>query len=275
MSDAGRLMTSRQFFAELGRLGQRLGEGEMGLEAASRQIALVVKLARIGDPLVDQDQARPVVVRSARAARRRGWSPARRRAATRVECLAVPPSCQASSPHSVRTTVPSRLRRRIAGRDLVADQHDARRLCGSARRRRLRHHGIDAEQLAGRACRRTGDRAPASSGSCRRRNWSAAGRPDRRRRLRAAARRRRAAPSGSRSDRCGGRTRPDRGTRPTPRRDAPATDRRRTRPADSARSPRPCGAHHLAPGLQRAGDLALDRRCRRRAAARCAPAPRR
>ncbi len=34
----------------------------MRLEAACRQIALVVKLARVGHPFVDQDQAGPVVV---------------------------------------------------------------------------------------------------------------------------------------------------------------------------------------------------------------------
>ena len=47
---------------ELGRLGQRLGEGELRLEAAGRQVALVVELARVGHPLVDQDQARPVLL---------------------------------------------------------------------------------------------------------------------------------------------------------------------------------------------------------------------
>ena len=46
--------------------------------------------------------------------------------------------------------------------------------------------------------------------------------------------------SGFRSDWCGGRTRPDRGTPPSPRRDGPAINRRRTRPVDSARPPRPC-----------------------------------
>ena len=47
---------------QLGRFGQRLGEGELGLEAARRQVALVVELARVGHPFVDQDQARPVLV---------------------------------------------------------------------------------------------------------------------------------------------------------------------------------------------------------------------
>src|SRR5687768_208006 len=34
----------------------------MGLEAATRQIALVVQLASVGHPLVDQDEARPVYI---------------------------------------------------------------------------------------------------------------------------------------------------------------------------------------------------------------------
>ena len=49
-------------FGQLGRLGQHLREGELRLEAPRRQIALVVELARVGDPLVDQDQARRVLV---------------------------------------------------------------------------------------------------------------------------------------------------------------------------------------------------------------------
>ena len=45
---------------DLHRLGERLREGELGLEAAGRQVASVVKLAGVGHPLVDQHQARPV-----------------------------------------------------------------------------------------------------------------------------------------------------------------------------------------------------------------------
>ena len=41
---------------QLRGFGQRLGEGELRLEAAGRQVALVVKLASVGNPLVDQDQ---------------------------------------------------------------------------------------------------------------------------------------------------------------------------------------------------------------------------
>ena len=45
----------------LHRFGQRLRERELRLEAARRQVAPTVELARVGDPLVDQDQARPVL----------------------------------------------------------------------------------------------------------------------------------------------------------------------------------------------------------------------
>jgi hypothetical protein len=47
---------------ELGRLGQDLGKGELRLEAAGGQVALIMKLPRVGDPLVDQDQAGPVLL---------------------------------------------------------------------------------------------------------------------------------------------------------------------------------------------------------------------
>ena len=39
---------------------ERLGECELGLEAAGWQIALVVQLARVGDPFIDQNEARAV-----------------------------------------------------------------------------------------------------------------------------------------------------------------------------------------------------------------------
>ena len=47
---------------ELGRLRQRLGKAELGLEAAGGKVALVVQLAGVGDPLVDEDQAGAVFV---------------------------------------------------------------------------------------------------------------------------------------------------------------------------------------------------------------------
>ena len=39
---------------QLGGLGEGLGEAELGLEGAGREIALVVELAGVGDPLVDR-----------------------------------------------------------------------------------------------------------------------------------------------------------------------------------------------------------------------------
>ena len=62
VSEAGRLITSRQLLRQLRRFGQRLSEGEVCLETACGQIALVMKLARIGNPFIDQDQARSILV---------------------------------------------------------------------------------------------------------------------------------------------------------------------------------------------------------------------
>src|SRR5690606_35053948 len=47
---------------ELGRLGERQREAELRLEAAAGEAALLVELAGVGDPLVDQDEAGAVVV---------------------------------------------------------------------------------------------------------------------------------------------------------------------------------------------------------------------
>ena len=41
-----------------GRLGESLGEGELGIEGATGQVRGVVELAGVGDPLVDEDEAR-------------------------------------------------------------------------------------------------------------------------------------------------------------------------------------------------------------------------
>jgi hypothetical protein len=48
-------------FGEFCRLGQRLRESEMRLEAARRQVGTIVELSRIRHPFVDQDQTRAVV----------------------------------------------------------------------------------------------------------------------------------------------------------------------------------------------------------------------
>ena len=111
---------------ELGRLGQRLGEGELGLEAAGRQVALIVELAGVGHPLVDQDQARPVLVEQL----------AQHVAGVgrllvvgldaRVGLLAAELPGQLAPQRADHGAVG--LGDGIAGRDLVADQHDALRL---------------------------------------------------------------------------------------------------------------------------------------------------
>ena len=62
VSEAGRLITRQAVLCELGRLGQHLGKGELRLESTRGQVALVVELARVGHPLVDQDQAGPILL---------------------------------------------------------------------------------------------------------------------------------------------------------------------------------------------------------------------
>ena len=47
---------------ELGGFRQRLGEAELGFEAAGGKVALVVQLAGVGHPLVDEEQAGAVFV---------------------------------------------------------------------------------------------------------------------------------------------------------------------------------------------------------------------
>ena len=99
-------MTSRQFLRQLGRLGQRLGEGELRLEAARRAGRSGREAGARRPPTRRSGSGTARTPRTARAARRPGWSPSRRPPATRAKAF-LPPSCQASSPHSVRTTVPS------------------------------------------------------------------------------------------------------------------------------------------------------------------------
>jgi hypothetical protein len=47
---------------QLGGLREDLGEAEVGLEAAGRQVALIMELTSVGHPLIDQDQARAILV---------------------------------------------------------------------------------------------------------------------------------------------------------------------------------------------------------------------
>ena len=162
---------------QLRRLGQHLGEGELRLEAARRQVALVVELARVGHPLVDQDQARPVLVEqlAQHVAGAGRLLVVGLDARERLLAAELPGQLAPQRAHDGAVGLGDG----IAGRDLVAHQHHApggrQRLCA-----RLLHHAVDARPAPWAQCRRTGDRAPASSASCRRRNWSGAARPGRR-----------------------------------------------------------------------------------------------
>jgi hypothetical protein len=154
---------------QLGRLGEGLGKGELGLKAACRQVAVVVQLAGIGHPFVDQDQARAVLVHQ--LAQRVARAGPRSSSALDAREGLLPPSCQASSPHRVRTTVPSGLVRDCPARSCCPRVPLA---CSRQLIPGLIQQAVDAEQLARRRCRRTGGKAPASSAFCHRRSWSAA-----------------------------------------------------------------------------------------------------
>ena len=129
---------------ELGRFGQRLGEAELGLEAAGGKVALVVKLAGVGDPLVDEDQAGAVIVEEL----------AQRIAGVRrllvVGCDAVERLPAAQLPRQLapegsndRAVI---FRHRVPRRDLVADQHH--QACGPELRcLRFLEHGVNTGQL--------------------------------------------------------------------------------------------------------------------------------
>ena len=108
---------------QFGRLGQGLGKAELGLEAAGGQIALVVKLARIGDPFIDEDQAGAVFLEqlAQRVAGTGGLVVVG--GDTRIGGLAPQLPGQLAPQRAHHRAVA--LGYRIAGRDLVADQHDA------------------------------------------------------------------------------------------------------------------------------------------------------
>ena len=53
-------MTSKQLFASFAELGQNLGESELSFESARWQVGLIVELACVGNPLVNQNQAWPI-----------------------------------------------------------------------------------------------------------------------------------------------------------------------------------------------------------------------
>ena len=108
---------------QLRRLGQRLGEGELRLEAAGGQVALVVELARVGHPLVDQDQARAVLVEQL-AQHIAGAGRLLVVGRTRCEGLLAAELPGQLAPQRAHHRAVG-LRDRVAGRDLVAHQHHA------------------------------------------------------------------------------------------------------------------------------------------------------
>ena len=131
---------------QLGRFGEHLGEGELGLEAACRKVTLVVELTRIGHPLVDQDEAGAILLEQL-AQRIAG--------AGRPFVVGVDAGKGRLTPELPGQLAPQRahhgavgLDDRVAGRDLVAHQHhaaDGRQRLGVG----LLHDRIDAGQLAG------------------------------------------------------------------------------------------------------------------------------
>jgi hypothetical protein len=131
---------------QLGRFGQHLREGELRLEAAGRQVALVVELARIGHPFVDQDQAGAVVVEQL-AQHVAG--------AGRVLVVGLHAGESFLAAQLPGQFAPQRahhraigLGRRVARRNLVADQHHPPRLERALGAGRL-HDRVDAGSSVG------------------------------------------------------------------------------------------------------------------------------
>ncbi|EXI71444.1 MAG: hypothetical protein AW07_03673 [Candidatus Accumulibacter sp. SK-11] len=135
---------------QLGRFRQHLRKAELRLEAAGRQVALVLELARVGDLLVDQDHAGAVIVEqlAQRVAGagcllvvsrqpREGWFAAK-----------LPGQFAPQRAHD-RTVG---LGRRVPRRNLVAYQHHAPGRRNPARPGG-RHHFVDAGQLGRRDAR--------------------------------------------------------------------------------------------------------------------------
>ena len=123
MSDAGRLITSRQLPASLADSVQRLGKAELGSsKLPAGRSALVVKLAGVGNPFVDEDQAGAELVEQLAQYITRirrvlvvGRDP--------VERLPAAQFATPSRPTAFGRSLPSGFVHRIARGDLVADQH--------------------------------------------------------------------------------------------------------------------------------------------------------
>ena len=139
---------------EFGRLGEGLGEGELGLEGAGGQVAFVVQLAGVGDILVDQDQGRAVVcqqltegvagVGGVLVVGAHAFVGSARFAVAASGMAQLPGKLAPQSAHLGAV----RLGDWVAGRDAVADEDD------SVDPRQFGHFGslhdvVDAVQLAG------------------------------------------------------------------------------------------------------------------------------
>ena len=135
---------------ELGRFGERLREGELRLESAGRQVALVVQLPHVGHPLVDQDQTGAVVVeeRPQRITGVGGVGVVGGDAGERLLAPQLPSQLAPQRPDHG----PVGFRDRVARRDLVADQHypsNGRHLGRAG----VPQHCVDAGQIARRRAR--------------------------------------------------------------------------------------------------------------------------
>src|SRR5262249_33229057 len=144
----GRGQTDNQEAAvsQLCRFCQRLREREVVLEAARRQIAGVVKLPGVGDPLIDQYKARTVLVEQLTELVAGAGRPLVVRLNLRECFLAAELPRKLAPQRSNHRAVC--LRDGIPRRDLVADKHD------TLRRRefvypRIREQGMDAQQVTG------------------------------------------------------------------------------------------------------------------------------
>ena len=131
-----------------GRLGERLGEGEVGLKATAGQVTGIVELAGIGHPLVDQDQAGAVLVHQLAQHVARAGGPLVVGAHPLIGSAAPQLPGQLAPQGAHQRTVG--LTDRVAGRQLEPDQDDSahgRQRCIAAR---LLEHALDAGQVGGR-----------------------------------------------------------------------------------------------------------------------------
>ena len=85
-------------------LGERLRERELGVERAAVQVVAAVQLPRVGDPLVDQDQARRVLRGSASPSAAPGLD----RVASASATIAYARRASASPPATARAARPAR-----------------------------------------------------------------------------------------------------------------------------------------------------------------------